>query len=301
MHLVVQGQRVVALAPVVTDARLAIHDQRIDLQLGQARSDRKPCLPAAHDQHGGVPVRIFGGGIAQIEPVRPAEVARIGFALRPRPADAFLHAAQFIERSEQRPRLWRLSISAIRSQAQHAAAAADGGFEAEDRFERFRARARHAPRRRSLRVHLKARRLGARGVRLQLACNAIETADGPDLPRQREHIAPMAIGMEQCFEGLLVGARNRLLELREPSGRNRCVVFRCRHERILAFPRSRPIVVARLHGPHAPLATASTARKTTGLGPLEKSGPNIPQHASQASPSLIPPAMAASTFVSLIT
>ena len=40
LHLVVQGQGVITVAPVVADALLAIYDQSVDLQLSQACGDR---------------------------------------------------------------------------------------------------------------------------------------------------------------------------------------------------------------------------------------------------------------------
>jgi hypothetical protein len=120
LHLVVQRQRVIALAPVVADARLAIDDQRVDLQLGQPRRDREPGLPAADHQHGRVAVRIGGGCLAQIEPVRAAEVARVGLPGRPRLADALLVALDRVERGQQRPGLGALRAG---GQPQHAAAA----------------------------------------------------------------------------------------------------------------------------------------------------------------------------------
>ena len=83
VHLIVQRQRVVALAPVVADARFAVDDQRVDVQLLQARGDRKPGLSAADDEHGRVAVGILRGGLAQVEPVGAAKIARIGLAVRP--------------------------------------------------------------------------------------------------------------------------------------------------------------------------------------------------------------------------
>ncbi len=61
VHLVVQDERVIAIAPVVADARLAIDDQRIDAQLLEARGDRKPGLSAADHEHGRVAVGIGDG------------------------------------------------------------------------------------------------------------------------------------------------------------------------------------------------------------------------------------------------
>ena len=84
VHLVVQDQRVITLAPVVADARFTVDDQRIDAELREASGDRKPGLSSADDERFGIAVGIFGGGLAQVEPVRAAKVARIGLALRPR-------------------------------------------------------------------------------------------------------------------------------------------------------------------------------------------------------------------------
>jgi hypothetical protein len=83
VHLVVQDQRVIPLAPVVADARFTVHDQRIDAQLRQARGDRQPGLSPADDEHRGVAVAVLRGGLSQVEPVGSVKVARIGLALRP--------------------------------------------------------------------------------------------------------------------------------------------------------------------------------------------------------------------------
>src|SRR3954464_6154164 len=53
LHLIVQGQRVIALAPVVTDARLAIDNEGIDLQLLETRGDANTGLPSAYDRTAG--------------------------------------------------------------------------------------------------------------------------------------------------------------------------------------------------------------------------------------------------------
>jgi len=49
---VVQNQRVITVAPVVTDAPFAVDDQRVDLQLSEARCNRKPCLASADNEDG---------------------------------------------------------------------------------------------------------------------------------------------------------------------------------------------------------------------------------------------------------
>jgi len=43
-------------------------------------------------------VGIFGLRLAQVEPVRPAEIARIGVAARPRRAQLLFKAFQFLQR-----------------------------------------------------------------------------------------------------------------------------------------------------------------------------------------------------------
>ena len=83
LHLVVQGQRVIAVAPVVTDALLAVNDQGVDLQLTQACGDRKPGLAPADDQHNRISLDVFGGGFPEIEPVGAPKIARIGRAFGP--------------------------------------------------------------------------------------------------------------------------------------------------------------------------------------------------------------------------
>ena len=76
VDLVVQRQRVIALAPVVADARVAVDDQRIDAELLQPRGDAQPGLPASDDQHGGIAVGISALSRATVGPVLGAEVAR---------------------------------------------------------------------------------------------------------------------------------------------------------------------------------------------------------------------------------
>ncbi len=90
MHLVVQRQRVITLAPVVADARLTVHDERIDLQLGQACRDRKSGLSPADHEHNWILIGIPGVGFPDVEPVGAAEIARIGLAIGPRSPDLFL-------------------------------------------------------------------------------------------------------------------------------------------------------------------------------------------------------------------
>ena len=103
-------QRMVAPAPVVADALLAIDDQRIDIQLLQPCRDRQPGLAAADHQHVGIAVGIVGRGLAQIEPVGAAKIARIGAATRPLGADLLLEALEFVKFGQQRPGLEPVAV-----------------------------------------------------------------------------------------------------------------------------------------------------------------------------------------------
>jgi hypothetical protein len=143
LDLVVQGQRVIALAPIVADPRLAVDDQRVDLELLQPRGDRQPGLSAADHQHIGVAVGIFGGGLAQVEPVGPAEVARIGLSAWTCMALLLLEALQFLECRQQRPGLQPVAIAGIGDQPHDAVATAGRRLEFEDRLDRGGAGAHH--------------------------------------------------------------------------------------------------------------------------------------------------------------
>jgi hypothetical protein len=47
-------------------------------------------LSTADDEHGGVSIAIFGGGLPEIEPVWSTEIAGISLALRPRSSEPLL-------------------------------------------------------------------------------------------------------------------------------------------------------------------------------------------------------------------
>ena len=220
MHLVVQGQRVIALAPVVADALRAVHDQRIDVQLIQARGDRKPGLPAANDQHDGIPVDIRGGRFPEVKPIGAAKVARIGFAFRPRCADLFLEPFDFVERCEQCPR-FHAAIGGIGHKPQDAVAAAFGGFESEDRFDRVGAGAHHMAGRSPAGIGPEASRTRPADMRVQLFNNSVGAVNRSQVPGQRQRIAPMAIRMKQGLEQDVVGFPKSPFELGKPIVCNR--------------------------------------------------------------------------------
>ena len=54
--LIVQDQRVIAVAPIVADALLAIDDECVDLHLAEPRGNGQPGLPAPHHENGRIAV-----------------------------------------------------------------------------------------------------------------------------------------------------------------------------------------------------------------------------------------------------
>ena len=194
-------------------------------QLREARGDRKPGLAAADDQHGRIAVGVGGGGLAQVEPVGAAEIARIGLALRPRLADLLLVALDLVERGEQRPCLELSPSPASGDEPQHAAAAALRGFEPEDRFDRSvpaRVTRRGAVRSGSI-LKPWAGRPACAFSSLTIASRAVDRAD---VPGQRQHIAPMAVRMKQLFQRRVARLRERALELRQPALHDCGEIFR---------------------------------------------------------------------------
>ena len=83
LYLIVQGQCMVPVAPVVPDAFFAINDERIDLQLRQLRCDGQPRVSSADHKDRRIPVGIGDGGLPLVEPVRSPEIPGIGLACWP--------------------------------------------------------------------------------------------------------------------------------------------------------------------------------------------------------------------------
>ena len=75
MKLIMQGQGVIAVTPIITDTAVFIDDQSINAQLGQAGRNRQPGLSATNDQNGRVSVTILLGRDALVQPVWSAEIA----------------------------------------------------------------------------------------------------------------------------------------------------------------------------------------------------------------------------------
>ena len=71
------------------------------------------------------------------------------------------------------------------------------GLELEDRLDRVGAGAHHLARRPAVGIDRKAAWRGARGACLQLVQDRVGAVDGLDVPAQRQHVAPIAVGMKQ--------------------------------------------------------------------------------------------------------
>ena len=240
LHLIMQRQRVVALAPVVADTGFAIDDQRIDPELLQSCGDRKACLAATDHQHIGLAVGIFHGFPALIEPVRSFEIARIGLAARPRIALLLLEALEFIEHCEQRPSLQCVAVGLIRNQPQDSAAAPDRRFELKDRLDRTGSRAGDAARCGAIGIDAEAGGRGARGVDAQFVEDGFAAIDSLQVPAQRQHIAPETVGMKQRFQRAVAWRYKCIFESHEPIlGCDRDVLRLVEHARPRKWPSSR--------------------------------------------------------------
>ena len=130
-HRVVQAQRLVAAPPLVAQPGMPVDDEMRDVELAQPGAQRDPALPAADDDHVGLggPAQLLGLGLPALEPGPSAGQHPVLGAHRSPLARRFLVAGELVERGEQgeRPAL---------PQPEHAAAAADGGLELDQRGRR---------------------------------------------------------------------------------------------------------------------------------------------------------------------
>ncbi len=204
----------VALAPVVADARPAVDDERIDAALREARTDRKPGLSAADDQHRRLAVGVRSRGLAQVEPVRPAEVAGVRLSRRPEAPGVLLVAFQLVQRGEQRPRPG--FVGSTWEKSQHAVALAGRRLEPEQRLDALGSGARNVARRRAVRVDAESAGEGVRGMVEQLLDERFRAAPRPDAPREREDVAPMAVCVEEITQARGIARAEGGFEACEP-------------------------------------------------------------------------------------
>src|SRR5262249_45096624 len=138
----------------------------------------------------------------------------------------------FVERRQQRPCLECGAVFGIGREPQDAAAASLRRFEAEDRLDGIDADTPHIAWCSPVLVYPETGRTDAAGLRCKLRHDGVRTVDGLDLPRQGQHIAPMAVGMKQHREAGRAWRCERRFELREPSlGNRRDVICSGQHWR----------------------------------------------------------------------
>ena len=105
------------------------------------------------------------------------------------------------KRGQQRPGLQAVAVVGIRDQPDDAAAAPDLGFELEDRLDRSRCRRASPCAARRDRDRSQSRWAPRCGP---AACSAFRMAsravEGLEVPAQRQHVAPVAVGMEQRLQ-----------------------------------------------------------------------------------------------------
>ena len=188
MHFVVQGQRMVAFAPIVADPFVSVDDQRVDVELTEPGGDVETGLPGTDDNDLWIAIFICLCGFALIEPIRSPEVSGIGFALWSVPADLFFMAFQFLECGVKSPSGKALGT---RHKTKYAAASAEFGLEPKYCFQGFGAGARDDAGWGAVRVDLEVERFGfclrfADGLR-ESGCAVYRG----QMPGEGEDVAPM--------------------------------------------------------------------------------------------------------------
>ena len=75
LHLVVQRQGVVTVAPVVADPLVFLKNKRVHVELPQSGGNRKSGLSGPDDDNGGTSFFIADVDVSEVAPVRPFKVA----------------------------------------------------------------------------------------------------------------------------------------------------------------------------------------------------------------------------------
>ena len=229
MHLVMQRQGMIALAPIIPDAVMLFDHQRIQPKLAKPRGDAKPRLPRANHQHNGVSAGEGFCLFALIEPIIAAEIARIGFSARPALAGFFLKTLEFFKRCQQHPGL----CGVIQRQPQHAIASAKAGFKMEDRFNHLKAKPLHAARRCACFRQREAMRPNRRLRLCQRYRDIMRAHMRRDVPGEGEQIAPMALGRKKRSEASRISRLKRGFKTLQPTG-HQSRIIRARAKRAIS-------------------------------------------------------------------
>ncbi len=203
---VVQAQGLVAAAPLVPGAGVAVHDDGGDVELAQPGTQGDAALPAADDQHVGLAgVAELGGlGRAALQPGLPVLVRPVLGAHRPVPARLLLVTRQLVQRGQQGPRRAVL-------EAQVAAAAPHGGLELDPGLGDT-----PSPRGRGPLLHAEPGRVHPLQHLDQARPDRLRPLGGGDVPGEGDQVPPEALGPEESDRGIDVACGQRRLELLQP-------------------------------------------------------------------------------------
>ena len=147
LHLVVQSERVVTQAPVVTNPVFFVDDQCIHTQVAEPRSYRKSGVAAADHNYGGIAVRISPGLVQLVLPVGASKVARVRFPGRALPAGPFFESSEFLQSCQQRPGFVLPVFGLIGAEPDNAASPSHVCTEREERLDGLSANAHNVSRR----------------------------------------------------------------------------------------------------------------------------------------------------------
>ena len=201
---VVEAERLVAAAPRVARPRVAVDDDRRDVELAQPRAEPDPALAAADHEHVGLRLvaELARLALAPLEPRLTALVRAVLGAHRPLRPLALLVALELLQRREERPR------RAV-AQPQVPDPAAGLGLEREPRLG-------DAVRLGRLRGRAEPARPDVAERVLEHVAHPGRALDRADVPRERHEVAPEAGLQEQRGRRLGVAALQRVVEGGEP-------------------------------------------------------------------------------------
>ena len=217
MHFVVQRERVIPLAPVVADARLAVDDQRVHAQLAQPRGDRQAGLAGAHDQHGRIVIGIAARALALVLPVLGAEVAVVVIlALRAAGVAGLFMPAQRLQAGEQDPGPHAARAARIGHQPRHPGAGARGGLEIEHQLDHVTPGPVRPARRRACRRDPEGPRADTLDCPAKQCLDGRPAAGGFDPPGCAQQVAPMPVRQQAGRGGGRIPATQRRFEGAQP-------------------------------------------------------------------------------------
>ena len=221
---IVQHQRVIPVPPVVADAIVLFDDERRDVELLEPRRDGESRLSAPNDQH----LRVcFGKGIlvaTLVEPVPAPDLFSVRDASNPSCAQVLLESLQLLHRGQESPRF--PTPLAVRHEAEEAATSRQLRLEPVEGLDGARG---IGSREGGLSAGLESKftRPGGCHRPRHRATNRLRAVERPQVPREREQVAPPAFRHEEIGGPCHVLLLERLAEPAEPRTGNRGGRFDC--------------------------------------------------------------------------